>query len=48
MGLLEVADTVVENLTAGNKKKLGVSLALIGVPSILLLDEPSTGTETGL
>ena len=45
MGLLEFSDTIVSDLSSGHKKKLGVSLALIGVPNILLLDEPTTGMD---
>jgi ABC-type uncharacterized transport system ATPase subunit len=32
----------------GNKRKLSVALALIGNPSLLLLDEPTSGTLTAL
>eukprot|EP01015_Nassula_variabilis_P030892 TRINITY_DN6865_c0_g1_i5.p1 TRINITY_DN6865_c0_g1~~TRINITY_DN6865_c0_g1_i5.p1 ORF type:complete len:206 (+),score=27.37 TRINITY_DN6865_c0_g1_i5:67-684(+) len=33
------------NLSGGNKRKLNVSLALIGGPSIQFFDEPSTGLD---
>ena len=45
MGLLQLSNTIALDLSSGHKKKLGVSLALIGVPSILLLDEPTTGMD---
>lgn len=31
------------SLSGGNKRKLSVAIAMIGSPSVLLLDEPSTG-----
>ena len=33
------------DLSGGNKRKLTVSLAIIGNPSIVFLDEPSTGVD---
>jgi ATP-binding cassette, subfamily A (ABC1), member 3 len=32
-------------LSGGNKRKLSVALAMLGNPSVLLLDEPSTGMD---
>lgn len=32
-------------LSGGNKRKLSVACAMIGDPSILFLDEPSTGMD---
>ncbi|OWZ24407.1 ABCA1 lipid exporter [Phytophthora megakarya] len=42
--------TVFENklagsLSGGNKRKLSVAIAMIGSPTILFLDEPSTGMD---
>jgi len=33
------------NLSGGNKRKLQVAIAIIGSPSIVLLDEPSAGMD---
>jgi ATP-binding cassette subfamily A (ABC1) protein 3 len=33
------------NLSGGNKRKLSVSIAMIGNPPLILLDEPSTGVD---
>jgi ATP-binding cassette subfamily A (ABC1) protein 3 len=32
-------------LSGGNKRKLSVAMAMIGNPSIIFLDEPSTGMD---
>ena len=34
-----------KNLSGGNKRKLQVSIALLGNPPIVLLDEPSAGMD---
>lgn len=34
-----------EQLSGGNKRKLQLAIALLGYPSILLLDEPSAGMD---
>jgi len=34
-------------LSGGNKRKLGVGIALIGGPVLVFLDEPSTGVDPG-
>jgi ATP-binding cassette subfamily A (ABC1) protein 3 len=33
------------NLSGGNKRKLCVSIALIGGPDLLFFDEPSSGLD---
>ena len=43
--LTEYSNKVAYNLSGGNKRKLAVSLALLGNPPILMLDEPSTGID---
>ena len=37
--------TKVKNLSSGNKQKLSIILALIGSPSLLILDEPTQGLD---
>lgn len=45
MGLVEYEDKLSGTLSGGNKRKLSVAMALIGNPSIVFLDEPSTGMD---
>jgi ATP-binding cassette subfamily A (ABC1) protein 3 len=43
MDLVEFEDKLAGSLSGGNKRKLSVAVAMIGDPSIVFLDEPSTG-----
>lgn len=43
MGLTEVKDSPANSLPHGNQKSLGVAMALVSNPELLLLDEPTTG-----
>lgn len=43
--LLKFKSTAGDNLSGGNKRKLSVAIALIGAPSLILLDEPTTGVD---
>lgn len=45
VGLQPFADRLGDKLSGGNKRKLSLAIALIGGPSVLLLDEPSTGLD---
>ena len=45
MGLTEYADRAAGGYSGGNKRKLSVAIAMIGEPSIVFLDEPSTGMD---
>ena len=45
MGLTEYADRRAGTYSGGNKRKLSVAMAMIGEPSIVFLDEPSTGMD---
>lgn len=45
MNLGEYEDKLSGTLSGGNKRKLSVALAMIGNPSIIFLDEPSTGMD---
>jgi ABC-type dipeptide/oligopeptide/nickel transport system ATPase subunit len=45
MGLVEYADRSAGTYSGGNKRKLSVAIAMIGEPSIVFLDEPSTGMD---
>ncbi len=43
MGLEEVRDVKARNLPHGHQRRLGIGIALITQPELLLLDEPITG-----
>jgi ABC-type multidrug transport system ATPase subunit len=45
LGLVHLADKPAGTYSGGNKRKLSVGLSLIGNPSIVFLDEPSTGVD---
>lgn len=45
VGLEPYRDTMAEHLSGGNKRKLSLGMALTGNPSVLLLDEPSSGLD---
>ena len=47
VGLAERADVAVSALAYGEKRRLEIGLALAGVPSLLLLDEPLAGMSPG-
>ncbi|EUC43423.1 hypothetical protein COCMIDRAFT_7118 [Bipolaris oryzae ATCC 44560] len=43
--LTRFADRLASKLSGGNKRKLSLGIALMGNPSVLLLDEPSSGMD---
>ncbi|KAH6912539.1 nod factor export ATP-binding protein I [Coprinopsis sp. MPI-PUGE-AT-0042] len=43
--LVEYADRLANKLSGGNKRKLALGIALMGNPSVLLIDEYSTGID---
>ncbi|XP_069050210.1 retinal-specific phospholipid-transporting ATPase ABCA4 isoform X2 [Lepisosteus oculatus] len=45
LGLSEYADCSAGTYSGGNKRKLSTAIALIGCPSLVLLDEPTTGMD---
>jgi len=46
VGLRDVADAYPNDLSLGQRKRLGVARALAGRPSVVLLDEPAAGLDT--
>jgi len=46
VGLADVADAYPNDLSLGQRKRLGVARALAGAPSVVLLDEPAAGLDT--
>ena len=47
VGLTERADTQAINLSGGEKRRLGIAMALVGDPDLVFLDEPTTGLDPG-
>jgi ABC-2 type transport system ATP-binding protein len=45
VGLEEKAETSVDELSGGQRRRLDVALALIGDPELIFLDEPTTGFD---
>lgn len=45
LSLSDAADDFVSNYSLGMKKKMGLALALIHDPEVLILDEPTTGLD---
>eukprot|EP01052_Picozoa_sp_SAG31_P012758 SAG31_NODE_753_length_12340_cov_8.786619_4_plen_238_part_00 len=45
MDLLRYANKLAGTLSGGNKRKLCVAIAMVGQPSVVFLDEPSTGVD---
>ena len=45
LGLTEFRQVQASKLSGGTKRKLSVALAILGNPSVVLLDEPSTGID---
>ncbi|XP_039982421.1 retinal-specific phospholipid-transporting ATPase ABCA4a [Xiphias gladius] len=45
MGLSEYAGQSAGTYSGGNKRKLSTAIAMIGCPSLVLLDEPTTGMD---
>ncbi|EWZ02899.1 hypothetical protein FOYG_02113 [Fusarium oxysporum NRRL 32931] len=45
VGLEAFVNTLAPHLSGGNKRKLSLGIALVGNPSVILLDEPSSGLD---
>ncbi|HEU5002654.1 MAG TPA: ATP-binding cassette domain-containing protein [Actinomycetota bacterium] len=45
MGLTDAADRLVRTYSGGMRRKLDLGASLVGVPRLLLLDEPTTGLD---
>ena len=47
VGLTSRANTQAINLSGGEKRRLGIAMALVGEPDLVFLDEPTTGLDPG-
>jgi ABC-2 type transport system ATP-binding protein len=45
IGLTEVMDRVIQNLSKGFKQRVGIAQALLNSPALLILDEPTEGLD---
>src|SRR5207248_11699384 len=45
VGLASVAGTRVRRLSGSERQRLSLALALVGVPEVLILDEPTAGMD---
>lgn len=45
VGLTEKVDSLIRNLSGGQRRRLDVALGIIGNPELLFLDEPTTGFD---
>ncbi|KAF2689107.1 ABC transporter [Lentithecium fluviatile CBS 122367] len=45
VGIQQFASRIATKLSGGNKRKLSLAIALMGNPSVLILDEPSSGMD---
>ena len=44
-GLTKYGDRKVETYSGGNKRKLSIAISLLGNPTVLFLDEPTTAMD---
>ncbi|XP_075534900.1 phospholipid-transporting ATPase ABCA3-like [Dermacentor variabilis] len=45
LNLQAVADDTIDNCSASNRRKLAVAVAIVGLPPVLLMDDPATGLD---
>ena len=45
VGIDDVAERIIKNLSKGYKQRVGLAAALLGEPNVLILDEPTVGLD---
>ncbi|MCM1087542.1 MAG: ABC transporter ATP-binding protein [Muribaculaceae bacterium] len=45
LGILDVANRLIKNLSKGYKQRVGLAQAIIGYPDVIILDEPMVGLD---
>ncbi|WP_068677812.1 ATP-binding cassette domain-containing protein [Oceanobacillus sp. Castelsardo] len=45
VGLLKAKNKLVKNYSLRTKQRLGIGIALVGSPNLLILDEPTNGLD---
>ncbi|KAH7967058.1 hypothetical protein HPB49_022081 [Dermacentor silvarum] len=45
LNLEVVADETIDNCSASNRRKLAVAVAIVGLPPVVLMDDPATGLD---
>lgn len=46
VGLVEEAQRLAKDLSGGQQRRLSIGIALCGNPSLIILDEPTSGTNS--
>ena len=45
VGITQMKDRLIKNLSKGYKQRVGLAQAILGYPDIIILDEPTVGLD---